>query len=170
MITPAHRLKINDYIIPFKTYVRSNVIRLPQLPFPMAYSEGAEMREIEEVIIQESKPWVGGLCWKILEVALPLILVQSCIKGDTTPPFLHMDTEMMDFIVVSPKYVSRYKKAWNAYYKITKQSTVAVVDNHGEDISQHTLITRDDLEKKNIDKLLQAIMETGGPDIEIGNV
>ncbi len=164
MIQNPYNLRAGMCVIPYSTITKNKVRRVPQVTGFFSTGEPV-MEELEEVEIQEKKPWVGGIPFVILEVALPLIMVRSCVEG-VNPPFLYFDTSMVNFIEISPEHQETWTKEFNRYFRETKNSAVHTNDDQGKPISEKTIVTVDEKERQSIENLLNMIMASGGPEID----
>ncbi len=165
MIENPFNLQIGDCIIPYSTLTKNKVRLVPQIGGFFSNGEPV-LEELQEVEIQEKKPWIGGIPFVVLQVALPLIMVRSCVEG-ANPPFLYFDTSMVSFIKITKEHQETWIKEYNRYYKETKLAVVPNNDDRGRPISEKTIVTADEKEQQGIERLLQMIQASGGPDIKL---
>lgn len=101
-------------------------------------------QELEEEKVITSKPWMGGMPYKILDISPPLILA-SAVNNELgkTPP-LFFDASAVTFIKVPDKFKRLWAQEYAAYYKATKKKIVPTVDKSGVELTTYKPLSFED--------------------------
>lgn len=66
--------------------------------------------EVRTITEEDKNPWIKGVPFQVIKVALPLVMVKNICNVPNIPAAVFYDTRLIDFIEVDEEYANAYKK------------------------------------------------------------
>ena len=84
--------------------------------FSLFHQPAEQPEDDEPKIVRYNNPWLKGIPFKVLQVALPLIMVENLVKyhvDQAIAPALFFDTRFLSFLEVREEYAKAYIESHN---------------------------------------------------------
>ena len=114
-------IEVGMYIVGYQTRINATISKKPSPPRFLS----DEYEKTDETVIIWRTPWLQGIPYRVISVALPFIMVENLIDASARnplPPIIIFDSRMSDFIEVN----SDYAQKWVLYHAESVRKNIMV--------------------------------------------